>query len=918
MGGAKTWVKGLLLALAPTFALGGVNSWTSIGPEGADVRKIVRHPTSADVLYLSALSGFYRSEDAGASWQLVKEDYLPFPTDIAVDAAHPDRVFVAGNTQPSSLLVSEDAGATLMPVPNFPSSAYVYEIAISPDGQTTYTIGGERGTRSTDGGATWELCAPLPVNTSYPRVISIDPSVPSTVYATHVERMFVSTNSCSTWSELPLPPEVLNIYEIKVSPSNSARLWMGSNGGLLVSSNGGANWTLINHTATTVEFDPTDPSVLFTTAGTQLLRSEDEGQTWAAFNVPSPTWIGTIALGHSEILVGGSGVAASTAGDTTWETRNTGLIGLPIASFSAVPQSDRIYMSAWNAPIYYTAGSGQSSQALPQHPNLSGDPVLLAQPGSGADRLLAAYGTVQLGVSVDGGSTWQPIGTKPAGLQTLQSWSSDEQIILGGTSGVLYRSQNGGANWEPVDGLPANTMSFVLASASESQGIAYLAPMESILGGTIGHGVYKTVDFGVNWIAANTGIETVSVRSLAADPITGELVYGTTDDGLIRSTNGGQSWSSLTWPELNSDDVPLVVTVDPVRPRTVYVASRYTVARSIDEGTSWEILRQRGAPEWWPLSIIADPVRSGRILLATTSFGVQRFDVQPDLSLQTNGPSQVAIGGNALLKFTAVNLGPHHATTPRVVMQLPATALNIAVSSPTATCSVAGVVATCTYDVLRAGFAHTITLNFTPGESEQSVSAVIASDQSDSDGSNNSASIEFQATEIADLATSITAPTTAASAQSFSYSVSVTNVGPSLARDVEVTVQLASGLTLGTITSSRGTCSNSTAGIKCVLDTLPAGQSATIAIAASAATAGEFATTVSVSAQSLDEVAANNSASASTVVSAAPTPTPPAGGSGGGGGGGSSSLGLLLALSLLRLAFRREIVNVELRHRLKK
>jgi hypothetical protein len=92
MRAAKRWVKGLLLALAPTLALGGVNSWTHIGPEGGSVTKIVRHPTSADILYLNAFSGFFRSTDGGVSWQLVKGDYVTVPKDIEVDVTRPNRV----------------------------------------------------------------------------------------------------------------------------------------------------------------------------------------------------------------------------------------------------------------------------------------------------------------------------------------------------------------------------------------------------------------------------------------------------------------------------------------------------------------------------------------------------------------------------------------------------------------------------------------------------------------------------------------------------------------------------------------------------------------------------------------------------------------------------------------------------------
>jgi hypothetical protein len=73
----------------------GDNAFTVIGPEGGGLLDAAFHPTSSNVAYAATPSGLYRSSDAGSSWTLAKGDFLVAPFDIAVDAATPQRLYVA-------------------------------------------------------------------------------------------------------------------------------------------------------------------------------------------------------------------------------------------------------------------------------------------------------------------------------------------------------------------------------------------------------------------------------------------------------------------------------------------------------------------------------------------------------------------------------------------------------------------------------------------------------------------------------------------------------------------------------------------------------------------------------------------------------------------------------------------------------
>ncbi|HLN58267.1 MAG TPA: hypothetical protein VK416_06875, partial [Thermoanaerobaculia bacterium] len=65
----------------------------------------------------------------------------------------------------------------------------------------------------------------------------------------------------------------------------------------------------------------------------------------------------------------------------------------------------------------------------------------------------------------------------------------------------------------------------------------------TVYAGTSGGGLFKSVDGGGRWTAANTGLTNLNVYALAIDPIAPATVYAGTYGGLFKSVNGGGSWT---------------------------------------------------------------------------------------------------------------------------------------------------------------------------------------------------------------------------------------------------------------------------------------------------------------------------------------------------------------------------------------
>jgi uncharacterized repeat protein (TIGR01451 family) len=108
------------------------------------------------------------------------------------------------------------------------------------------------------------------------------------------------------------------------------------------------------------------------------------------------------------------------------------------------------------------------------------------------------------------------------------------------------------------------------------------------------------------------------------------------------------------------------------------------------------------------------------------------------------------------------------------------------------------------------------------------------------------------------------------------YSLTITNNGPSSTANVKISTTLPSGTTFVSATASQGSCSG-TATVTCQLNTLANGATATVTVVVAPTATGGLSLTAATSGDESDPTSGNNSATAVTTVSssAPPSPTPP-------------------------------------------
>jgi photosystem II stability/assembly factor-like uncharacterized protein len=142
--------------------------------------------------------------------------------------------------------------------------------------------------------------------------------------------------------------------------------------------------------------------------------------------------------------------------------------------------------------------------------------------------------------------------------------------------------------------------------------------------GTFGGGVLKSVDDGATFTAANTGLGSLALTSLAMDPANpNNLLAGTGGNGIFRSVNGGATWTATS----ETATLPVFIAIDPLNPQLCYagygVGSANSITRSNDGGVTWT-KSDTGIPATTVWSIALDPNNSGVLYAGTGNAGAYK------------------------------------------------------------------------------------------------------------------------------------------------------------------------------------------------------------------------------------------------------------------------------------------------------
>lgn len=132
--------------------------------------------------------------------------------------------------------------------------------------------------------------------------------------------------------------------------------------------------------------------------------------------------------------------------------------------------------------------------------------------------------------------------------------------------------------------------------------------------GTQNAGIYKSIDGGLSWKPAHSGLGRASIHSLAIDPLNPSLLYaGTLPAGLYRTTDAGQSWQVVAGGfDLNVKWVASLVVIDPQESRHLLYSPAFSLYESTDGGAAWVPIAKSRCPEVIA-ALVMDPQDSRRL-----------------------------------------------------------------------------------------------------------------------------------------------------------------------------------------------------------------------------------------------------------------------------------------------------------------
>lgn len=212
-------------------------------------------------------------------------------------------------------------------------------------------------------------------------------------------------------------------------------------------------------------------------------------------------------------------------------------------------------------------------------------------------------------VSADNGLSWDERDT--SFHQNVNDFASIGNMIFAGTNNGVYLSTDDGTSWTTVNnGLSYSNYDSVYGHAPQVWRL--IAVGAELFAGTIGEGIFRSSDYGMNWSQVDNGLNNLGVYGLAA--IGTSVFAGSFSDystgGVFISTNSGSSWQPVNTGLTNH-----MINFLYANGSDLYAGSNTRIFESTNEGTGWTVLDS--------LSVVC-LVGYGPNLLAGTSNGIVR------------------------------------------------------------------------------------------------------------------------------------------------------------------------------------------------------------------------------------------------------------------------------------------------------
>lgn len=633
-------------------------------------RSVVSLVVAVAVIQTCFLGVFANATDAPANagkftdWKVVG----PSGGDVRVIAIDPkDKNRLYASTLDGQIHTSADGGKSWSLLVNLNQSELILDqLSVdSRDSKIIYTSGhGGKNSggffRTTDGGVIWKEAKEL----RNEAINSMTQSTfdPNMLLVGSNNGVWVSKNSGADWEKIVSPTMPVNIDSLAMDPRSTNTLYAGSTWRIFKSTDAGKNWRKITEGMIddsdifAITLDPRNPEHVISSACSGIYESQNGGEKWAKIQgIPSqsrrtrdlmqhPTLPGYIYAATTE------GFWMSSNGGKAWSLTTTR--DLEINSIAVHPdEPNRVFIGTNNYGVMVSNDAGKTF--VQSSGNFTSRFTYFVTPDKAQpNRLYAATHNTATGggfffISNDGGATWQQAKnldvTRVRPFVVRQDETNPNLMYLGTNSGI-FRSVDRGNSW---------------AQLTPPKPIA--RPRRKVAAKTVAKKpVRKTVAVTSRTASAASvsptpakliPVLTDKVKVIEAMPgVNGGFLAGT-DSGLYRTYDVNKGWEKIPLGAGLNDNI-FAVHVSPLRPETIWVGTATSgVVVSRDNGKTW--VKTGGAVENIPVSsITSDPKRPDYIYVGT----IQTFYLSRD-----SGQTWSRRGGNLSLgNFTSILINPNN------------------------------------------------------------------------------------------------------------------------------------------------------------------------------------------------------------------------------------------------------------------
>lgn len=504
--------------------------------------------------------GLYRSVDGGLNWTELIDGSV---NDIIADPANPGTFYtVIGRTSLSGngVYKSTDSGASWTRLETglpFGTQMQRARLAMSPsDSQVLYALVNQGGTRlyqTLDGGSNWtqKNASACEGQCSYNLCLSVHPTDPDTLLIGSI-RHAISTNGGQSlnylttgWGSAQKVHQDTHVVLFDRTDGN--RYWVGSDGGIWRTEDGGSNFINMNGNLNITQFydiavHPLESGKIF--GGAQDNSSQRTAGT-ALWNV-------TIVTGD-----GFMNLVDPLNSNTVFQS-----------SYPSGGRPNVVRSTTGGDPGTFSFLSGSGLGVGEPWPWVT--PMAISADGAKTQTYLF-IGSNRVYISSNSASSWTPLsGAALANSSfrviTPQAFGSAIVVYAGSSGGQIFRCDDALAAtpvWSEVTGdYPGGSVSDIFVDPSDPNRVFVTRA------GFGGNKLFRSTIGGTTWQAVGANIPDVPANAVALDPMNLERVFVGSDVGVFESTDGGDTFQSMmeNFPlgsvvtDLEVDDNPHLLT----------------------------------------------------------------------------------------------------------------------------------------------------------------------------------------------------------------------------------------------------------------------------------------------------------------------------------------------------------------------